>query len=169
MVTTSRCGYVQLCQSNQNLVSKSCVSCMSATIVYVLHHATCLLQILPGSRLPVDGDIIAGSSYVDEAMVTGEPIPVDKHVGDAVICGTLNGSGTFIMQATRVGADTTLNQVYLVMDDMVFHHLKLEMVAHVDEGNFSKVLSQFPKHTGVAFSLCTMIFPCASSSFIDYS
>lgn len=69
------------------------------------------LQVLPGARVPADGEVMTGESYVDEALITGEPLPVVKRPGDAVISGTVNGPGTFNMQATRVGANTTLNQV----------------------------------------------------------
>jgi len=69
------------------------------------------LQVLPGARVPADGEVMTGDSYVDEALITGEPLPVVKRPGDAVISGTVNGPGTFSMQAPRVGANTTLNQV----------------------------------------------------------
>lgn len=78
---------------------------------YLLLTCTMVLQVLPGARVPADGEVMTGDSYVDEALITGEPLPVVKRPGDAVIGGTVNGSGTFNMQATRVGANTTLNQV----------------------------------------------------------
>jgi hypothetical protein len=78
---------------------------------YLLLTGTMSLQVLPGARVPADGEVVTGDSYVDEALITGEPLPVVKRPGDAVISGTVNGSGTFNMQATRVGANTTLNQV----------------------------------------------------------
>lgn len=70
-----------------------------------------MLQVLPGSRIPSDGEVVEGSAYVDEAMLTGESMPVHKHVGDAVMGGTVNGLGVFVIKATRVGADSTLHQV----------------------------------------------------------
>jgi P-type Cu+ transporter len=66
------------------------------------------LRVLPGTRVPVDGVVIEGKSAVDESMVTGEPIPVQKAVGTPVTGGTLNATGTFVMEARRVGADTLL-------------------------------------------------------------
>lgn len=78
---------------------------------YLLLTGRMFLQVLPGARVPADGEVMIGESYVDEALITGEPLPVVKRPGDAVISGTVNGSGTFSMQATRVGANTTLNQV----------------------------------------------------------
>ena len=69
------------------------------------------LRVRPGEKVPVDGEIIEGKSSVDESMVTGEPIPVEKNAGDKVTGGTVNGTGSFIMQATRVGEDTMLSQI----------------------------------------------------------
>ncbi len=70
-----------------------------------------LLRVRPGDRIPVDGVVIDGASAVDESMLTGEPIPVDKAAGDGVIGATLNTSGSFVMRAERVGPDTTLAQI----------------------------------------------------------
>ncbi|WP_425410044.1 copper-transporting P-type ATPase [Hyphococcus sp.] len=69
------------------------------------------LRVRPGEKVPVDGEIIEGKSSIDESMVTGEPIPVEKNVGDKVTGGTVNGTGGFIMKATRVGEDTMLSQI----------------------------------------------------------
>ncbi|MFC1593438.1 heavy metal translocating P-type ATPase [Candidatus Neomarinimicrobiota bacterium] len=70
-----------------------------------------LLRIRPGEKIPVDGKIIEGNSTVDESMVSGEPIPVKKQKGDSVTGATVNGNGSFIMKATRVGNDTLLSQI----------------------------------------------------------
>ncbi|MEM8895715.1 MAG: heavy metal translocating P-type ATPase, partial [Bacteroidota bacterium] len=70
-----------------------------------------LLKILPGDKIPVDGDITEGSSSIDESMITGEPIPTGKSVGDAVIGGTVNTTGSFVMVARKVGSDTLLAQI----------------------------------------------------------
>ena len=69
------------------------------------------LRIRPGEKIPVDGVVIEGSSSVDESMVTGEPIPVTKHSSDHVIGATVNGTGSLLMQAEKVGADTLLSQI----------------------------------------------------------
>jgi Cu+-exporting ATPase len=70
-----------------------------------------LVRVRPGERVPVDGRVTDGESSVDESMLTGEPIPVTKASGLEVIGGTLNGSGTFLFRATRVGRDTALAQI----------------------------------------------------------
>jgi Cu+-exporting ATPase len=69
------------------------------------------LRVRPGEKVPVDGSIIEGKSSVDESMITGEPIPVEKSPGDRIIGATLNGSGSLVMQAERVGAGTLLAQI----------------------------------------------------------
>ncbi|MGE0081920.1 MAG: heavy metal translocating P-type ATPase [Thiohalomonadaceae bacterium] len=69
------------------------------------------LRVRPGERIPVDGVIMEGHSLVDESMISGEPIPVAKQCGDEVVGGTINGSGTFLYRATRIGKDTVLAQI----------------------------------------------------------
>jgi P-type Cu+ transporter len=69
------------------------------------------LRVRPGEKVPVDGVVLEGASSIDESMVTGEPIPVEKHPGDRVVGATVNGTGSFVMRAERVGADTLLAQI----------------------------------------------------------
>jgi P-type Cu+ transporter len=75
------------------------------------------LRVRPGERVPVDGVIREGASAVDESMVTGEPMPVEKSVGDKVTGGTLNTSGSFIMEAERVGGETMLAQIVKLVSE----------------------------------------------------
>jgi Cu2+-exporting ATPase len=70
-----------------------------------------LLRVKPGEKIPVDGSIIEGHSSIDESMITGEPIPVDKNVDDKVSSGTINGTKSFIMKAEKVGSETLLSQI----------------------------------------------------------
>jgi len=70
-----------------------------------------ILRVRPGEKVPVDGVVTEGSSSVDEAMVTGEPIPTEKHAGERLIGATVNGTGSLLMRAERVGADTLLAQI----------------------------------------------------------
>ena len=70
-----------------------------------------LLRVKPGGKIPVDGKIKEGHSNVDESMITGEPIPVDKKVNDEVSSGTINGTKSFVMQAEKVGSETLLSQI----------------------------------------------------------
>jgi Cu+-exporting ATPase len=69
------------------------------------------IRVRPGEKIPVDGMLIEGHSTVDESMLTGEPMPVEKAEGDEVVCGTLNQTGTFLFKATRIGRDTVLAQI----------------------------------------------------------
>ena len=75
------------------------------------------LRVRPGERMPVDGVICEGASAVDESMVTGEPMPVEKGAGDSVTGGTLNASGSFVMEAQRVGSETVLAQIVKLVSE----------------------------------------------------
>jgi len=70
-----------------------------------------LLRVKPGEKIPVDGCVVEGYSSIDESMITGEPIPVDKNVGDKISSGTINGTKSFIMKAEKVGSETLLSQI----------------------------------------------------------
>ncbi|MEE8135880.1 MAG: copper-translocating P-type ATPase, partial [Thermodesulfobacteriota bacterium] len=70
-----------------------------------------IVRVRPGEKIPVDGELTEGSSHVDESMLTGEPVPVTKKVGDEVVGGSVNKSGSFLFKATRIGKDTALSQI----------------------------------------------------------
>lgn len=76
-----------------------------------------LLRIKPGDKIPVDGKIVEGQSSIDESMITGEPIPVDKQVEDKISSGTLNGNQSFVMEAEKVGAETLLAQIIQMVNN----------------------------------------------------
>jgi Cu+-exporting ATPase len=76
-----------------------------------------LLRVKPGEKIPVDGIIIEGSSSIDESMISGEPIPVDKTINDKVSSGTINGNKSFVMKAERVGSETLLSQIIKMVSD----------------------------------------------------
>jgi Cu+-exporting ATPase len=75
------------------------------------------LRVKPGERVPVDGVVVDGASYVDESMITGEPIPVSKGAGDEVVGGTVNKTGAFDFRATRIGADTVLARIIRLVEE----------------------------------------------------
>jgi Cu+-exporting ATPase len=75
------------------------------------------LRVRPGERVPVDGDVTEGRSVVDESMITGEPVPVEKTAGSKVTGATVNASGSFVMKATKVGADTLLSQIVKMVSE----------------------------------------------------
>lgn len=76
-----------------------------------------LVIIKPGAKIPVDGVITEGSSFIDESMVTGEPMPAQKRTGDSVVAGTINTSGSFTFKATKVGSETLLAQIIKMVED----------------------------------------------------
>jgi len=76
-----------------------------------------LVVVKPAGKIPVDGVIVEGASYIDEAMVTGEAMPVEKKVGDAVVGGTINTSGSFVFRATKVGSETLLSNIIKMVEE----------------------------------------------------
>lgn len=94
------------------------------------------LRVRPGDKVPVDGEVLEGRSAVDESMVTGEPIPVEKAVGDKVIGGTVNGTGSFVMQAERVGSDTMLAQIVQMVAEAQRSRAPIQRLADTVAGYF---------------------------------
>ena len=94
------------------------------------------LRIRPGESVPVDGEIVEGHSAVDEAMVTGEPLPVEKVAGDMVIGGTLNGTGALVMRADKVGAETMLARIVQMVAEAQRSRAPIQRVADTVAGYF---------------------------------
>jgi Cu+-exporting ATPase len=94
------------------------------------------LRVRPGEKVPVDGVIIDGESSVDEALMTGEPIPVEKSAGAAVIGGTVNGTGTFVMRAERVGSETLLSQIVRMVSEAQRSRAPVQKLADRVSGYF---------------------------------
>ena len=90
-----------------------------------------LLRVRPGEKVPVDGVVVEGSSVVDESMVTGEPIPVEKRPGDTIIGATINTTGSFVMRAERVGADTLLSQIVRMVAEAQRSRAPIQRLADV--------------------------------------
>ncbi|KAB0266755.1 copper-translocating P-type ATPase [Microvirga brassicacearum] len=89
------------------------------------------VQVRPGEKIAVDGEVIDGSSYVDESMITGEPVPVQKALGATVVGGTINKTGSFTFRATKIGADTVLAQIIRMVEQA--QGAKLPIQTLVDE------------------------------------
>jgi len=94
------------------------------------------LRVRPGEKIPVDGVVIEGASAVDESMISGEPIPVAKQAGDRVIGATVNGTGSFVMQAERVGAETLLAQIVQMVAEAQRSRAPIQKLADVVSAYF---------------------------------
>ena len=94
------------------------------------------LRVRPGEKVPVDGEVLEGHSSVDESMVTGEPIPVEKSTGDAITGGTVNGTGSLVMKATRVGKDTLLSQIVHMVAEAQRSRAPIQRLADLVAGWF---------------------------------
>ena len=94
------------------------------------------LRVRPGERVPVDGAVLEGRTTIDESMVTGEPIPVEKEAGAKVTGGTVNGTGTFVMTAERVGADTLLAQIVRMVSEAQRSRAPIQRLADTVSGYF---------------------------------
>jgi Cu+-exporting ATPase len=99
-----------------------------------------LLRVRPGEKVPVDGIVIEGSSTVDESMVTGEPIPVEKKDGGRVIGATVNGTGSFVMRAEKVGTDTLLAQIVHMVSEAQRSRAPIQKLADIVAGYFVQVV-----------------------------
>jgi Cu+-exporting ATPase len=98
------------------------------------------LRVVPGDKVPVDGVIVEGHSSVEESMVTGEPLPIEKAVGDKVTGGTVNGPGGFVMRAERVGSDTLLGQIVHMVADAQRSRAPIQGLADKVAGFFVPVV-----------------------------
>jgi len=98
------------------------------------------IVIKPGSKIPVDGSIIEGGSFIDESMITGEPIPVEKNVGDSVVAGTINTNGSFVFEAKKVGKETLLSQIIKMVEDAQGSKAPIEALADRVSGIFVPIV-----------------------------
>lgn len=98
------------------------------------------LRVRPGEKIPVDGVVLEGSSAVDESMVTGEPIPVLKKTGDKVIGATINSTGSLVIEAMRVGAETLLSQIIHMVAEAQRSRAPIQKLADVVSGYFVPVV-----------------------------
>lgn len=111
------------------------------------------IRVRPGEQVPVDGKLLEGGSSVDESMITGEPIPVEKVVGSPVTGGTVNGTGTFIMQAERVGRDTVLAQIVRMVSEAQRTRAPIQRLADVVASFFVPIVILIAVSTFLVWAL----------------
>ncbi|ALM07455.1 ATPase [Sediminicola sp. YIK13] len=99
-----------------------------------------ILRVKPGDKIPVDGSITEGRTTVDESMITGEPLPVDKEEGDSLSSGTINGNQTFLMKAEKIGSDTLLAQIIQMVNDASRSKAPIQKLADTISGYFVPVV-----------------------------
>jgi Cu+-exporting ATPase len=116
-------------------------------------HVGHLLRVRPGEKIPVDGVIIESSSTIDESMVTGEPIPVEKGPGDRVIGATVNGTGTFVMRAERVGSETLLSQIVQMVAEAQRSRAPIQKLADVVAAYFVPAVIAIAVITFIVWSI----------------
>jgi heavy metal translocating P-type ATPase len=99
-----------------------------------------LLRVKPGSKIPVDGILVDGESSIDESMISGEPIPVDKIKGSSVSSGTINGTQSFIMKAEKIGGDTLLSQIIHMVNNASRSRAPIQKLADTISGYFVPIV-----------------------------
>lgn len=99
-----------------------------------------VLNVKPGEKIPVDGSVIDGESYVDESMITGEPIPIEKRVKDNVTGGTINQTGSFLMEAQRIGNETLLARIIQMVSEAQRSKAPIQKLADVIAGYFVPIV-----------------------------
>jgi Cu+-exporting ATPase len=112
-----------------------------------------LLRVRPGERIPVDGVVVDGRSSVDESMVTGEPIPVEKDSGTPVTAGTINGTGSLVMRAERVGSDTLLAQIVRMVAEAQRSRAPIQRLADVIAGYFVPAVVAIAMLAAIAWAI----------------
>lgn len=110
------------------------------------------LRVRPGEKIPVDGTVTEGSSSVDESMISGEPIPVMKQSGDRVIGATVNGTGTMIMKAEKVGAETLLSQIVHMVAEAQRSRAPIQKLADIVAGYFVQIVVSIAVFTFVVWA-----------------
>lgn len=121
-----------------------------------------VILVKPGEKIPVDGVIESGDSYVDEALVTGEPLPVHKEKGDSVVAGTINTTGSFTFTATKVGSETLLSQIIRMVEHAQGSKAPIQALA-------DKISAVFvPVVLGLAF-LALLVWLIVGTQFLGFS
>lgn len=120
-----------------------------------LEHVTVgdILRVRPGEKVPVDGVVLDGSSAVDESMISGEPIPVQKSLDDSVVGATINGTGSFTMRAEKIGADTLLSRIVAMVAEAQRSRAPIQKLADTVAGYFVPVVISIAIVTFVVWAI----------------
>lgn len=126
---------------NPNLSNSSDLSNYIEEDIPIEHvQAGYLIRVRPGEKIPVDGEVVEGTSSIDESMVTGESMPMDKKAGDRVIGATINKTGTFLLRATKVGDETMLSQIVKMVSEAQSSRAPIQRLADVVSGYFVPIV-----------------------------
>ncbi|MGB3143584.1 MAG: copper-translocating P-type ATPase, partial [Maribacter sp.] len=112
-----------------------------------------ILKVKPGDKIPVDGVITEGSSSIDESMISGEPVPVQKSIDDKINSGTINGNQSFLMKAEKVGSDTLLSQIIQMVNDASRSRAPIQKLADTVSGYFVPIVVLISIITFVVWSI----------------
>src|SRR5690606_19580344 len=115
-----------------------------------------ILKVKPGEKIPVDGVLTEGRTTIDESMITGEPIPINKSINDKVSSGTINGNQTFLMRAEKVGSDTLLSQIIKMVNDASRSRAPIQNLADKVSGYFVPVVVLI---AAITFIVCAIWGP----------
>ena len=126
-----------------------------------------VLRVRPGEKIPVDGRLTDGGSAVEESMITGEPMPVEKRVGDAVIGGTLNQTGSFLMVADKVGKDTVLSRIIGMVADAQRSRAPIQKVADAVAGYFVPAVLAIAVITFLVWAIAAPEQPPLAWAFVN--
>jgi len=130
-------------------------------------HQGDVLRVRPGEKIPVDGRLTDGGSSVEESMITGEPMPVEKREGDAVIGGTLNQTGSFLMVADKVGKDTVLSRIIGMVADAQRSRAPIQKVADAVSGYFVPVVLAIAAITFLVWAIAAPEQPPLAWAFVN--
>ena len=121
------------------------------------------VSVRPGEKIPVDGVVRDGSSYVDESMITGEPLPVGKEAGDKVVAGTINSRGTFVLETTGVGSDTLLARIIRMVQQAQGSKAPVQRIA-------DRIAAAFvPAVLGIALLTCALWRAIGGMDYFSYA
>ena len=126
-----------------------------------------VLRVRPGEKIPVDGRLTEGGSSVEESMITGEPMPVEKRAGDAVIGGTLNQTGSFLMVADKVGKDTVLSRIIGMVADAQRSRAPIQKVADAVAGYFVPAVLVIAVVTFLVWAIAAPAQPALAWAFVN--